>query len=455
MDPIDLKRRIRWATEFPHVFTIQYPPSRDFFRQSFRVDLEPHIPEDVESTLLYLHVPFCEAKCHYCNFAVDVRKDARVHRVYVDALVRQIHGFAAMLPAKAKIPGIDIGGGTPTLLEMEALEKILLALQPFVRRSETEFPLSIETTPRIAGSQPEKLALLCALGVSRISVGIQSTNDETLASVNRKAQTSLTDLALRSLVTAGFQRTNIDLVFGLPGQTIAHFREDLARVVASGVDSITTYDCLYRGEGRVLPRKVTACPSMEEYQSFYDLAYEFLHARGFLAPYGSLNFSRHAGESGTSPYFEGRLLRGLPYVGLGSYASSLLGRYWWFAPYGTAAYVSAVEAGHTLPVMDAYDLPPEERMAKSVLAMLNFGVIRRDYFQQQFGVTLDSAFSAALDAALEREWLVDDGINLRVAPGRFAQLPSIRALFYSVAGMNWVERNGQERLPLMVQPSGV
>lgn len=446
MDTLDLIRRIRWATDSPHVFTIQYPPSRDFFRQSFRVDFEPTIPSDLEITLLYLHVPFCEAKCHYCNFAVDVRKDARVHRAYVDALVRQIDGFASILPTNTKIPGIDIGGGTPTLLEMEALEKILLALRPLLKRSEIAHPLSIETTPRIAGSQPEKLALLRELGVSRISVGIQSTNDETLASVNRKAQTSLTDLALRSLVTAGFQRTNVDLVFGLPGQTIAHFQEDLARVVASGVDSITTYDCLYRGEGRVLPRKVSEFPSMDEYRAFYEVAYEFLHAQGYFAQYGSLNFSRHFGESGTSPYFEGRLLRGLPYIGLGSYASSLLGRYWWFAPYGTAAHISAVEAGHMLPVMDAYDLPEEERMAKSVLAMLNFGVIRRDYFQQQFGETLDSAFPGALEAAISRGWLSDDGSMLRVASGRFAQMPSIRALFYSVKGMNWVEQEGKRLL---------
>lgn len=447
MDALDVARRIQWATDFPHVFTIQYPPSRDFFRQSYRLDLEPRIPADLEQTLLYVHIPFCEAKCHYCNFAVDVRKDLRLHRAYTDALVRQINGLANVLPAKTKIPGIDIGGGTPTLLELEALEKILLALRPFLKRSDVAHPLSIETTPRIAFSQPEKLALLRHYGVSRISVGIQSTNDETLASVNRKAQTSLTDSALRALVAAGFQRTNADLVFGLPGQTIAHFKEDLARVVASGVDSITTYDCLYRGEGRVLPRKVSEFPTMEEYRAFYEVAYEFLHANGYAAHYGSLNFSRYPNESGTSPYFEGRLLRGLPYIGLGSYASSLLGRHWWFAPYGTSAYVSAVEAGQMLPVMDAYDLPAEERMAKSVLAMLNFGIVHRDYFQHQFGVSIDSVFSEALETAMARTWLEDCGAFFRVVSGRFAEMPKIRALFYSFQGMNWVEQEGK-RLPM-------
>lgn len=447
MDPLDLARRIRWATDFPHVFTIQYPPSRDFFRQFYRVKFRPILPLDLDRTLVYLHVPFCEAKCHYCNFAVDVRKDPRIHHSYVDALIRQTQALSDALPPNTTIPGIDIGGGTPTLLEMGDLERILLALRPLLARSEIGHPLSIETTPRIASAQPEKLALLRDLGVSRISVGIQSTNDETLTSVNRRAQTSLTDSALQSLVATGFQRTNVDLVFGLPGQTITHFKEDLARVATSGVDSITTYDCLYRGEGRVLPRKVSTFPSMDEYRSFYDFAYAFLQSRGYFARYGSLNFSRHSGESGTSPYFEGRLLRGLPYIGLGSYASSLLGRHWWFAPYGTAEYVARIEAGDMFSVLDAYDLPAEERMAKSILAMLNFGVIHRDYFQQQFGVTLDSVFLKVLETILERGWLEDFGAFLGVVPGHFAELPQIRALFYSIAGMDWVEGEGK-RLPI-------
>jgi oxygen-independent coproporphyrinogen III oxidase len=447
MDALDLARRLHWATTFPHVFTIQYPPSRDFFREKYRNQEKPELPLDLARVLLYLHVPFCEAKCHYCNFAVDVRKDVRIHRAYVQALVRQIEAFGAALPASTTIPGIDIGGGTPTLLEMESLEKLLVALRPLLIRAEIDHPISIETTPRIASAEPEKLSLLRDLGVSRVSVGIQSTNDETLASVNRRAQTSLTDAALRSLVTVGFHRTNVDLVFGLPGQTIAHFREDLQRVANAGVDSITTYDCLYRGEGRVLPRKVSEYPTMAEYRAFYDFAHEFLQTHGYTAQYGSLNYSKHPAETGTSPYFEGRLLRGLPYVGLGSYASSLLGRKWFFAPYGTAAYVASIDAGDMLPVMDGYDLPAEERMAKSVLAMLNFGVIHREYFAQQFGVMIDDVFRRALDVALARGWLEDSGAYLGVTSGRFADMPSIRALFYSVEAMNWVEREGK-RLPL-------
>jgi len=447
MNTLDIARREFWATTSPHLFTIQYPPSRDFFRERYRVSHDPSFVAQLERALIYVHIPFCEAKCHYCNFAVDVRRSAVLHRAYVDALVRQIDSIMPLLSANVTIPGIDIGGGTPTLLETSQLERVLVALRPLLARAEITHPLSIETTPRIASTEPEKLAMLRDNGVSRVSVGIQSTNDETLAHVNRKAQTSLADAALRSLVRAGFWRTNVDLVFGLPGQTQAHFREDLERVVASGVDSITTYDCLYRGEGRVLPRKMSEFPSMEDYRVFYEVAYAFLHERGYHAPYGSLNYSRHEGETGTSPYFEGRLLRGLPYVGLGSYSSSLVGSRWWFAPYATSAFISAIESGDVLPAVDAYDLPPAERMAKSVLAMLNFGMIQRNFFESQFGMTLDAAFPRALDVAISNGWLEDHGSFLGVTPGRFSVMPNIRALFYSVEAMNWVERESK-RLPI-------
>jgi hypothetical protein len=277
--------------------------------------------------------------------------------------------------------------------------------------------LSIETTPRIAAAEPEKLTMMRDLGVARVSVGVQSTNDEVLAEVNRGAQRALADEALAGLMRAGFRRVHVDLVFGLPGQTPAAWREDLLRVVAHGVDSITTYDCLYRGQGRALPHRMAALPTMAEYRALYDAAYELLHVHGYAAEYGSLNFARHAGETGTSPYFEGRLLHGVPYVGLGSYASSLVGDRWWFAPHATGGYIAAIVAGEALPAGDAYALPASERMAKSVLAMLNFGVIDRRSFINQFGCAVDEVFAAAIAFAVEEGWLEDRGSGSRWRAG--------------------------------------
>jgi oxygen-independent coproporphyrinogen-3 oxidase len=443
MESLDIAGRVAVATRQPHVFTIQYPPSRAYFRERFAAVHDLACVQSLRRALVYLHVPFCETRCYYCNFAVDVRSDPALHRAYVDALLRQLAAVEAVLPAECTVPGIDIGGGTPTLLPTDALARMLAGLVPLRARAEVPHALSIETTPRVAACEPDKLAMMRSLGVDRVSVGIQSTNDGTLTTVNRRAQRTLADAALAALTGAGFRRVHVDLVFGLPGQTPAEFRDDLERVIAHRPDSITTYDCLYRGEGRAFPRQAASLPAFESYREFYDLAYDLLEARGYLARYGSLNFSRHLGDTGTSPYFEGRLLRGLPYLGLGSYASSLVDDRWWFAPLATGDFIDAVNAGVALPAGDAYVLPPAERMAKSTLAMLHFGVLDRAAFAAQFGVALDDAFAPALAHAVREGWLEDRGDHLALRPGRFDVLPLLRALFYSVDAFAWIAREAR------------
>lgn len=434
------------AERFPHTFTIQYPPERALFRQHFGAALPPAdaLREQIRReprVLLYVHVPFCAAKCFYCNFAVDLGKDPARQQRYVDALCGQLARVDA-LTGSVPIPGIDIGGGTPTLLSPAQLAQLLCALQPFLRRAEIPHALSIETTPRVAATEPEKLSVLREGGVARVSVGIQSSNDETLAQVNRRAQRSLGERAVAGLLAAGFRRVNVDLVFALPGQTAAQFREDLRQVVALRPDSITTYDCLYRGQGRALPQLSAERPDAATYGALYDLAYELLTGCGYAAPYGSVNFSRHAGETGTSPYFEGRLLDGLPYLGTGNYASSMLGPWWWFGPAAVEDYVARMDAGDVLPASDSYALPLAERVAKALLLSLNFGFLDPARFARQFQIPLETAVGPQLELALRRGWLEPQGGVYGVRPGRFHALPQIRALFYSAAAVAWVAARG-------------
>ena len=447
------RRALALASARPLDFTIQYPPSREYFREHFTSPPGAGVAlEALKRVLLYVHVPFCEAKCFYCNFAVDLRKGAAVHARYVDALCAQLGQLDAALPAGCTVPGIDIGGGTPTLLEPELLGRVLEALRPWRRRCEVAWPLSIETTPRVAATDGARLEVLKAGGVDRVSMGLQSTNDETLAQVNRRAQRNLGERAVEALAAVGFRRVNVDLVFGLPGQTREHWWQDLERVTALPVDSVTTYDCLYRGAGRAMPRLTAVRPTPGDYGALYDLAYEHLTANGFHAPYGSVNFSRHAGETGTSPYFEGRLLDGLPYVGAGNYASSLVGARWWFAPYEVDTYVAAVQGGAVLPEEDGYTLPDAERCAKYVLLSLNFGLIDPARFRAFAGVELEARYGPQLEHAQEVGWLRKEGGVYGVEPGRFRELPWIRSLFYAPGAVEWL--SGRTPLPEALRITG-
>lgn len=458
-----LVRALRLADAHPHDFTIQYPPRREYFMEAFAVPEPQRAAElaeaqakllSAEPLLLYCHVPFCATKCHYCNFAVDTRSRPSLHARYVDGLVRELERLGARLPASTKIGGIDIGGGTPTLLDLDALDRLLAALAPFVDRArDSPFafgPVSIETTPAIAAREPDKLARLAEGGVARVSMGVQSTDAATLEALNRgrhgsAAGTDLQARALANLRGAGFERVNVDLIFGLPDQGLNQWRRDLDTVLAAAPDSITTYDCLYRGKGRVLTRKHDASgrprPTPERYAALYDLAFERLRAAGYVAPYGSVNFARRPGETGTSAYFEGRLLDGHAYLGVGNYASSQTGARWWFAPYKVDRWLEAVESGVHLPAGDLYRLPAGERAAKQLLLALSFGVVDGARLRRAHGIELDAVCGPALEFALSRGYLVPDGDERwTLAPGRFDVLPRLRALFYTAAATAWLDR---------------
>jgi oxygen-independent coproporphyrinogen-3 oxidase len=423
----------------PHDFTIQYPPRREYFMQNFQRMPPPSTREwlsNLEELLLYLHVPFCEAKCYYCNFAVDLSHDERIHRKYVDALLCELESHSDWL-GRRRILGVDIGGGTPTRLPATELTRIANAIRPFLNQTSHPFPASIETTPRIAAEQPEKLAALRVGGVDRVSLGVQSFNAATLASVNRRRQIEQTDRAVANLRAAGFARVNLDIIFALPGQSLNDWKQDLERIIALAPDSVTTYDCLYRGHGRALTKRTAALPPPETYGAMYDLAHGMLAAAGWHAPYGSVNFCRHPSETGTSAYFEGRLLDGKPYLGLGNYATSLRGNFWSFNAQSVPDYTARVTARGN-PCEFFYELPPAESQAKYALFSLNFGFIDEARFVRRFGVRFDEFYAKELCHALAAGWLEHRGGRWHVKPGQFGRMHAIRSLFYTEPARRWL-----------------
>jgi oxygen-independent coproporphyrinogen-3 oxidase len=436
---MDLSAWLKFVEAHPHDFTIQYPARREYFIQNFRRIPAPLARDwlhDAPEALLYLHVPFCEAKCFYCNFAVDVSPDDQVHVDYVDALLRELDDHAAWL-SRTKVRGIDVGGGTPTRLPAKQLERICQAIAPFARNSGHDFPVSIETTPRIASQEPQKLAVLNQGGVQRVSMGVQSFNATTLALVNRRRQIEQTQTAMSNLRQAGFQRVNLDIIFGLPGQTMYDWKADLDQVIALQPDSITTYDCLYRGKGRSLTKIAPTMPSPADYGAMYDIGYAKLTTAGWHAPYGSVNFSRRADETGTSACFEGRLLDGLPYLGLGNYASSLRGNHWSFNAYAVADYVNRIKRGAN-PCEYFYELPQAEAQAKYLLYSLNYGFIDEARFHRRFRVSLSDAYPKELDTAVSSGWLSRTDNRWHLAHGRFDALHRLRSLFYPDDAKAWL-----------------
>ena len=437
----DLRDWLEFVELNPHEFTIQYPPRREYFIDRFRLSPAPASQtwlNDLDTLLLYLHVPFCEARCFYCNFAVDLAKEKRVFQAYTDALLAELDGHLGWLK-EGQVLGIDIGGGTPTQLPTENLIRILTAARPLTRASPHAFPLSLETTPRVAAEQPEKLAALREGGVSRLSMGVQSFNAETVQSVNRHRQLEQTERAMANIRACGFARVNLDVIFALPNQSVSDWQNDLRHLIALRPDSITTYDCLYRGKGRALSKRMKSFPAPVLYGELYDLGYSMLTESGWHAPYGSVNFSRRVEETGTSAYFEGRLLDGMPYLGLGNYATTLRSNYWSFNAYGMRNHVSRIQMNAN-PVEFFYELPEPESKAKYVLSSLNFGFVDERRFLRRFGISFSETYPEQLGHALEFGLMERSKGRWLVKPGQFHRMHVIRSLFYSGSAREWLRK---------------
>ena len=176
---------------------------------------------------LYLHVPFCQAICAYCNFNRGLL-DPDVKRRYVDALEQEIRDVFRIPPADASIPHaadtIFFGGGTPSLLDPEEVGRLIAACRAsFALAADAE--ITLETNPETATE--ERLAAFRARGVNRVSFGVQSFHDDELRYLGRIHSAERAKAAVRAARAAGFRDVSVDLMLWLPGQTVASWLDTI------------------------------------------------------------------------------------------------------------------------------------------------------------------------------------------------------------------------------------
>lgn len=185
---------------------------------------------------VYIHIPFCKSRCSYCDFATDVYRDSGVVERYVDALVREILKFRSQISNFADT--IYFGGGTPSLLTANQLERIFDAVHSrFDIDAEAE--ITLEMNP--ATVTPETLAGYRSLGVSRASFGVQTFNDRDLKLLARGHDANDARTTFKILREAGFENISFDLIAGLPGQTMADWKANLDEAVTLSPEHISLY----------------------------------------------------------------------------------------------------------------------------------------------------------------------------------------------------------------------
>jgi coproporphyrinogen III oxidase-like Fe-S oxidoreductase len=212
--------------------------------------IEPAIPlgplwagERRDALFLYVHVPFCEQRCGFCNLFTQPVPEADRVEAYLATLARQAAVVRRALDEGGAfaIARAAIGGGTPTLLDAGQLERLLGVMR---RAGYARAPMSVETSPETA--LPERLAVVVGGGADRISIGVQSFLDDECRAVNRPQRAADVHRALRAIRDAGPAALNLDLMYGLPGQTEATWRASLEAALAYAPEELYLYPLYVR-----------------------------------------------------------------------------------------------------------------------------------------------------------------------------------------------------------------
>lgn len=354
---------------------------------------------------LYVHVPFCSAICHYCNFNRGLM-DPALKDAYVDALVTHVAREAEQVP----VDTIYFGGGTPSLLEPAEIARIVEACRAAFDVA-PGVEITMEANPETV--QPGSLEGFRAAGVDRLSFGVQSFLDEELRRLGRLHDADRARSALREARAAGFDNVSLDLMMWLPGQSVAQWLASVDALIDAAPDHASLYLLeLYPNSPlreRMAREQWSQTPD-DDAADMYEMAMARLEAAG-LAQYEISNVARPGRESRHNlKYWRDT---GWLAFGCGAHGSRD-GRRWKHVA-DTQAYVARVNAGAD-PVAEARCLDPDARLAEAMFMGLRLaeGVDLDDY-GARFGIDVWSRYAEALAPAVEAGLLVRESGRIRLS----------------------------------------
>ncbi len=362
----------------------------------------------------YIHVPFCRHRCGYCDFTLIAGRDDLIPR-YIQALRTELRRHRHdPIAGTTELDTLFLGGGTPTHPSLDELRSLFAVLaERFALAAGAEF--SVEANP--LDLTDDKLSLLRDVGVNRISLGVQAFAESSLQQLERDHHAAEIEEIVRRTQRV-IPQVSLDLIFGVPGQSLEEWRAALRRAVELGVGHISTYGLTFekgtafstrRDRGELQP-----APEDLEYD-MYAAAMDDLTAAGF-EQYEISNFAKpgcrcrhnlvywHGGEylaygPGAARYVDGRRETNLRSV--------------W-------GWLAKIDRGLS-PVVEVEELTPEPRARERLFVGLRLGEgIARDEFRQQTGFVLDDLVADAIQKNVATGLLVDDGRTIRLSrAGRF------------------------------------
>ncbi|MDF5753612.1 STM4012 family radical SAM protein [Spongiactinospora sp. TRM90649] len=383
--------------------------------------------ESTDALFLYLHVPFCEMRCGFCNLFTRTGAPEELVGSYLDALQRQAEAVWRALPPGARFATTAIGGGTPTYLEAPELARLLDLAEQSMGADFSATPLGVETSP--ATATPDRLAVLAERGTTRVSIGVQSFIDTEARAALRPQRRAEVEAALAAIRAAGFPTLNIDLIYGIDGQTPQTWSHSLDAALAWRPEEIYLYPLYVRpltGLG-LLGRDWD-----DQRLGLYRQGRDHLLGAGYEQV--SMRMFRRPGTESTTEY----RCQSDGMVGLGCGARSYTSGLHYSFEYAVGVrHVRAIIDDFVRLPSSAFDVAnvgfaldgAERRRRHLIQSLLQAEGLDRAAYKSRFGADVLGDFS--LDAFAERDWVTADSTRVRLTPEGLARSDAIGPALFS------------------------
>jgi len=364
----------------------------------------------LKTTACYIHIPFCDHKCIYCDFYSVITNDTISS--FLTSLKEEINYYGDRYSSNRIITSIFFGGGTPSLMDPGYLHEIISAVKEnFNLKKDSE--ITMETNPGTVDNK--KLTAFREAGINRISIGVQSFNDDELQFLTRIHDSETATRTIKEAVNAGFDNVNIDLIFNLPGQTKEKWLNNLKTACTLPVNHISAYSLIVEN-GTILNKMIIDGKVIirdNDYDAdLYEATIEYLEANDFLQ-YEVSNFARPGFEClHNNSYWHYN-----DYFGFGTSSHSFIDRKRWWNYSSVKRYISEI-AKNGNAAANQEVLTPEEIHSEFVMLALRSSGIELKNYKKRFGNDWLKKNNSYFEELLETDLILfDDEILKLTAKG--------------------------------------
>lgn len=359
---------------------------------------------------LYIHIPFCERKCHYCDFNSYALEGQPVME-YLKAMNKEMQLITEQYPA-TKLKTIFIGGGTPTVLEPKEMEFMLKSVIKNFPSWADDIEFTVEVNPGTVNS--DKLQVMLDNGVNRLSMGVQAFQNDLLASIGRIHTESDVYHSIDNALKVGFNNLSIDLMLGLPKQTLSMLKESLSKALNLGLPHFSVYSLKVEENTyffKLYEENKLPLPSEDTELEMYLSTIEEMQKHGYNQ-YEISNFSKKGNESKHNiNYWKNK-----GYYGIGAGAHGYIDNQRYENVKGVKPYIEKIEKNNDLPIIDKFTVTLEEQMQDTMMLGLRMleGVSFSE-FKARFSVDMEQVYAKEIDKLLKAELIVREKGGIRLS----------------------------------------